>query len=270
MNVKKIIKQITPPILLDLLSRIKPKGNYWIGNYESWEEAQVYCEGYDSEEILKKVQESLLKVKNGEAVYERDSVIFNREEYSWPLLAGLLWIASQSGNKLNVIDFGGSLGSTYFQNRRFLTQLTELHWNIVEQEKFVKCGRTSFQDEYLRFYYTIDECLKEQDPNTILLSSVLPYLEKPYELLEKIVTTKFRYLIIDRTPFLEKGNDRITVQKVDPKIYEASYPAWFFNQDKFMRFFSETYDLIADFESQDRANIRSYFKGFILKLKENA
>jgi putative methyltransferase (TIGR04325 family) len=239
---------------------------FW-GHYATWQEAQKVSGGYDSDVILNKVKDALLKVKNGDAIYERDSILFDKVEYSWPLLAGLLWIASRNGNRLDLIDFGGSLGSSYFQNRKFLAHLPELKWNIVEQKKFVECGKRYFEDEHLKFHYNIDACLKEQHADTILLSSVIQYLEKPYDLLKEVMNKRFKYIIIDRTAFIERGEDRITVQKVPPEIYQASYPAWFFNQHKFLAFFSGEYELVADFESNDRANIPSVFKGYIFTLK---
>jgi putative methyltransferase (TIGR04325 family) len=211
------------------------------------------------------VRDALLKVKAGEAVYERDSVLFDTIQYSWPLLAGLLWTASRNGNRLNLVDFGGSLGSSYFQNRKFFEHLSELRWNIVEQGHFVECGKRHFEDGRLAFYRDLGECCREQQPGTIILSSVLQYLEHPFDLLKEIFSFGFEVIIIDRTPFLEGGEDMITVQKVPPEIYEASYPARFFSEEKFLRFFSGNYDLVADFETADKANIRSSFKGLIFK-----
>jgi putative methyltransferase (TIGR04325 family) len=69
--------------------------------------------GYDSEIILEKTRDALLKVKNGEAAYERDSVLFDEIQYAWPLLTSLMWVAAQAKGILNVLDFGGSLGTTY-------------------------------------------------------------------------------------------------------------------------------------------------------------
>ena len=56
-------------------------------------------------------------------VYERDSVLFDTIRYSWPLLSDLLRAASEDQNHLSVLDFGGSLGSSYYQNRVFLSHL---------------------------------------------------------------------------------------------------------------------------------------------------
>ena len=59
------------------------------GNYKSWEEAERDSTGYAGPEILRKTRAALLKVKAGEAAFERDSVVFKLMEYEFPLLAGL-------------------------------------------------------------------------------------------------------------------------------------------------------------------------------------
>ena len=238
----------------------------WHGNFSSWDKALKKCGGYNSPDILEKVRNSVMAVKNGEAIYERDSVLFYDREYSFPLLSGLMWIAAQNVGKLNVLDFGGSLGSSYFQNILFLDSLSEVNWCIVEQQGFVKTGGENFEDANLHFFYTIEECLKSYQINVVLLSSVLQYLEKPLELLDKINSTGISFLIIDRTPFI-KGKDRITIQKVNPKIYRGSYPCWFFNESEFRKHLNYSYELIAEFSSLDMANIYSEFKGFILRKK---
>src|SRR4051812_2697231 len=96
---------------------IKKSPYGWSGDFRSWQDAEKKSVGYDAQEIVEKVTRSVLKVKNAKAVYERDSVLFDKIEYSWPLLSALLWIALKKNNELSVVDFGGSLGSSYFQNK---------------------------------------------------------------------------------------------------------------------------------------------------------
>jgi putative methyltransferase (TIGR04325 family) len=261
-------RDFIPPVILEIFRRVQ--GHFFsFRNYSTWEEAKKASMGYDSEQILNKVRNSLLRVKTGEAVYERDSVLFDEVQYSWPLLAALLWTASRKGNRLNLVDFGGSLGSTYYQNRKFLAHLGEVRWSIVEQRRFVECGKRDFADDRLKFYEDLDSCIREQRPDTILLSSVLQYLEQPYALLEKVLSLGFEFILIDRTTFLEKGDDRITVQKVSPEIYEASYPAWFFNREKFLSRFSKRYELMAEFDALSGTIYlqggRAADKGFIFR-----
>lgn len=247
----KFIKGIIPPLIVSSLRSLKIQPinqEAWSGNYRSWAEAQIRCTGYDSEVILEKCKNALLKVKNGEAVYERDGVLFDEIQYSWGLLAGFQKAALDNGGKLCVLDFGGSLGSTYYQNKEFLNSIKELHWCIVEQPHFVACGKEYFQDDQLKFFSTIEECTEKHKPDALLLSGVLQYLEKPFEWIEKFVGLGIQYIIIDRTSFVESETDILTVQNVPESIYKASYPAWFFNESNFKSQFKE-YSLLSIFES---------------------
>ena len=88
----------------------------------------------------------------------------------------------------------------------------------------------------------------------------------------EIIERKIRYIVVDRTGFtLHNRKDRLTVQVVHPRIYRGSYPCWFFNEGKFLRFFEDGgYILHYDFRSLDVANIPSVYKGFVFQLKSDA
>ncbi|EOR93978.1 hypothetical protein ADIARSV_2812 [Arcticibacter svalbardensis MN12-7] len=228
--------------------RKKPKEEYgWFGNYPSWEEAVAHTDGYDKENILAKTKASLLKIKSGEAIYERDSVIFDQKEYPFPLITFLLHSANQKGTALHVLDFGGSLGSTYFQVKEFLTPQICASWDVVEQPHYVSCGKQYFEDNTLHFADSIEEVLAVHPIDLVLLSSVVQYLPEPHVFLEKLVSFGFKYIIIDRTAFVDEPSDRLTIQKVWPSVYEASYPSWFFNQKGFLHHFKQKYTLEAQF-----------------------
>lgn len=259
-----------PPIVVPLYNRLTKRSGFF-GDYAGWGQACEDSTGYDQTAILERVRDALIKVRNGEAAYERDSVLFEEVQYSWPLLAGLLWIASRNGNRLNLIDYGGSLGSSYFQNRAFLGHLGEFSWDIVEQEHFVRCGQELFEDRFLKFYFTIEECLEVRQPDAILLSSVLPYLEDPYRLLATITEQKISHVIIDRTPVLDGARDRLTVQRVPAEIYDARYPAWFLGRDKLLGAFEQDYELVMQFDALAGTiflgDTYAHDKGFIFRLK---
>ena len=206
----------------------------------------------------------------GQAAYERDSVTFDKIEYSWQLLSVLMYICALNKGNLNVIDFGGSLGTTYFQNQIFLNELNSVQWNIVEQAKFVQFGKKNFQDNKLSFYNSIEECLKSASPDVILFSSVLQYIEKPYELLNNIISQKlFKYIIIDLTTFITGDREYLSSQKVHPEIYKASYPCWFFNEEFFFSMFTNRYTFIEKWERNHGKiflnNKRAHHMGYFFK-----
>lgn len=240
----------------------------WFGNYKNWSEANKKSSGYDDASILEECKTALLKVKNGEAVYERDGVLYSTIQYSWGVLAGLQKAAIENGNKLCVIDFGGSLGSTYYQNIDFLQGL-DIEWCIVEQKHFVDCGKELFENEQVKFYYSIEEALQFHKPNVILLSSVINYLEYAYKWIDQFSSLELPYIIVDRTSFVNQSEDLITVQSSPTENH--SYPCWFFNETKFIKRFKK-YQKLADFISEESIKTINesdsvYWKGFIFKLK---
>ncbi len=257
-------------------SRIKSlfKNNYgWSGDYTSWDQAGKNVAGYNANNILEKVKDAVLKVKHGEAVYERDSVIFDKTEYSYPLLSALLWICLKNSGRLNVIDFGGSLGSSYFQNRKFLAALKELRWHIIEQPNFVNCGRSVIQDDILTFHHTIDEVVQHKKADILLMSCVIQYIEKPYELIRQLIQLNIPYILVDNTPFNYESRDRITIQKVHPAIYTASYPCWFLDYEAFKKAFSTKYLLINEHLNDSIIELdgrKIQYKGFLMELKNTS
>jgi len=236
----------------------------WKGDYHTWQEAKNDSTGYDTDRILQTVKNSVLKVKNGEAVYERDSVIFDEIQYSWQMLTGLMFASAKQG-PIKVLDFGGSLGSTYYQNKKFLDEFNDVSWSIVEQKNFVDIGKKDFENSRLKFFDTVDECIKQEHPHILILSSVLQYIERPYELLSIILKNDFEVILIDRTAF-SKTKEKIRLQVVAPSIYEASYPSWFFDELKFINYFeSKNYNVVESFITEDGQSNEYVFKGFIMQ-----
>lgn len=221
----------------------------WFGNYTSWQDAATLAGGYDSGIILQKTRDALLKVKNGSAVYERDSVLFDKIEYPFPLISCLLRSAAVLKRPLNILDFGGSLGSTYFQVKDFVGTDCCASWNIVEQEHYVNCGKINFEDEHLKFYHSIDACLQDKKIDLILLSGSVQYLENPHQFLEQVAGYNFDFIVFDRTAFHNQTEDRLTLQTVPPEIYEASYPSWFFNTGRFLNHFKPNNKIVCELPS---------------------
>lgn len=249
-----------------------PVQHEFTGNYSSWSAALARTTGYAADAIFEKVRAAVLKVKRGEAAYERDAYLFDEIHHPWPLLACLLRIAREQGNRLRLLDFGGSLGSSYFQTRDFLQPLAHLSWNVVEQSHFVACGQQEIADGQLRFFATIEEALEEAPVPTLLLSGVLQCIPEPEALVRKCVSLGFRHILVDRTCFINDAS-RITVQNVPEYIYPASYPCWFFNEAEFLGWFGSRYRTVAQFDSYADRNLTSedgknlYWKGFYLEAR---
>jgi len=250
----QLVRGLMPPLFWNFGKRKLPGlvralgGHYthirFEGDYASYEDARRASEGYDAPAILAKTREALLKVKRGESRWERDAMVSDSEEMPWPLLACLTRIAAVKGvPEIRVLDFGGSLGSTYFWCRPFLAPEIRVRWHVVEQTEHVTVGRKDFQNDELRFEYKIEDMLASERPDVLLLSSVLHYLDQPEEFLEKLRAWNLPYLILDRTPLRDHPRHRLTVQHIPEEIYRASYPAWFLSRARVLSLIERDYVL---------------------------
>ena len=220
------------------------------GYYATWEAAEALCRDSNPKIMIERVLSARLKVMQGNAVYERDSILFNEIQYSWPLATTLLWAAAKNGGKLHVLDFGGSLGSSYFQNIKFLSHLTQLSWSVVEQPSFVAAGKKHIENEVLKFYESVDEAVNAVSPDLILISGSLQYIKDIGGLLAKVNSISASVLLIDRTPVSNNSEHLICVQQVSAEIYDAKHPIWVLSKEKlFGQLFN--WQLISSFPAID-------------------
>jgi putative methyltransferase (TIGR04325 family) len=248
-TLKNIARALVPPALLGLYRQCRGGGIRFVGHYSSWQAASAASGGYDADSILARVSEASEKVRSGAAVFERDAVLFNTIEHSFPLLAILMKAAAERDGKLNVLDFGGSLGSSYRQCRPFLPGNIDLDWCVVEQQNFVRHGQERFTTDELRFCFSIDECMQQRRPDVVLFASVLQYLEGARQILDAAMDTGADYIMVDRTPMVALNEDWICVQKVPASVYEASYPCAMLSQSLLESDLGRRYELVSIFDA---------------------
>jgi len=250
-TLKRLARDFLPPIAVRLYRRKRRNQNK--GDYPTWQAAARVTHGYGNPSILAAVQEATRKVVRGEAKYERDQVLFNDDVKRWPVIGALLRqaLTESPGKLLGVMDFGGSLGSTYYQIRDVVEAVVKLRWVVIDQETFVAAGKAEFATENLRFRASIGECLSRDEPSVALLSSVLPFLEEPYLILEEVLAAGLQTIIIDRTPLVEGAKDRLTVQYIPESLGGGSYPAWFLSRGKLEALIRNKYTILSTFEGLD-------------------
>lgn len=232
------------------------------GDFRSWAEARAASTGYDSTEILERVCAAAREVQAGRAAYERDGVAFAEPAVVWPVIAGLLRAAAKTQGSLRVLDFGGSLGSLYFQHRTLLRGFREVRWAVVEQPMFVSAGRAEFTTDELSFHADLASAVRDCAPTVALLSGVINWIEEPHAILDAIARERFDSVLMDRTALTRGARDRLAVQVVPARIGRASYPTWLLTRDGIVRHFAADYDLLAEFPAQDTATADAEFRGF--------
>lgn len=270
MSYRDAVKSLTPPLLLESMHRLLGRRLRFAGTPGNWQEACRLCGGYSSEDILRRVAEATRAVLEGRAAYERDGVLFDGSEQPFHILAALLRAAVMNGPQpLDVIDFGGSLGSTFRQLRPLLP-LRTVRWQIVEQPSFVDVGRRQFTTTELSFCKSLDEVRSPDPPAVLLALSVLQYLEKPYEVLRSLAAISASTLVIDRTPVSAQSSDRLCIQHTPSSIYRASYPMWILSRQRLAEELDPDWRVLADFESAERKcrtddGLHFEFRGLILE-----
>jgi putative methyltransferase (TIGR04325 family) len=198
--------------------------------------------GYQEEEFIERLTSAARNVRDGDSPYERDSVVFDSPQYSWPLVAALLTSINHK-NVISVLDYGGGLGTTYWQNRSFLVSKgARISWRILEQEALVRIGREEFSSEELEFLYGLDEV--KDTPDIVIFGSSLCYLPTPYDVMKRILKLGPKFIVLDRTPFVTGDCDLFAVQFVPASIYRAALPIISLSEEKFKRFMETEYDLV--------------------------
>lgn len=222
------------------------------GDYATWADARRASGGYEDAEVLRRVLEATLAVQSGQAAFERDSVLFYEQEPDATFMAALQKVVRQSsGEALRVLDFGGSLGSTFWRHRSLLPKGEKLRWDVVEQSGFVEAGRRYLSEPRLRFHDDVQAAQRAAGGHDVLLCScVLQYLEEPFRFLEEWSRLDIPYVLLNNLPLHAKGPDRIRVQHVPPSIYAATYPVRFFNREAFLKRVNVHYEVVKEFDSE--------------------
>ena len=129
--------------------------------------------------------------------------------------------------------------------------------------------KINLENGFLKFSPTISVAIEEALPNVVLFGSVLEYLPRPFEVLEHVCSSAIHSIVIDRTAFLAGNGDRLTVQKVCPSIYDASYPAWFLSLSKFKAFMDNVgFEIVSEWMCDDDYPLEgeiTSFRGFFLQ-----
>lgn len=235
-NATAALKLLTPPIAWRLAQRLRRRARL-DGPLPSWDEATKRAVGWDSPILTELALNAALKVKEGAAAFERDSRPHDRIVYSPTVLAALL-LAVARYRKLNVIDFGGALGSNYYQNIKLIRALpgVPVSWNVVERPVLAKLGAAQFQTAELRFH---DDLAAARLENAVLLfTGSLQYVADAFVLLEQAVRG-IDVVALDRLYVSPAADHAAYVQHLDPRRFGAvTLPMWCFGKAALIGWFA--------------------------------
>jgi putative methyltransferase (TIGR04325 family) len=242
---KQILRSITPPILWASMHALKssfgnqhPTRSWFEGPIPSWAEAIMRSDGWDAAVITSKTLESALQVRDGLAEFERDGVVQRTIVYSNAILTGIIFALSSGSKHLRVIDFGGGLGTGYFQNRKILQHLpsVSISWHVVERPDLATLGSQHFERPDLHFSPCLDviNANLEAAPDLFIFSGSFQFIVEPLTLLDQLINIEPRVLVFDRLLVAQSGKHAIFIQHPPATHYPATYPTWCFAKDLFI------------------------------------
>lgn len=207
----------------------------YTGNYSTWKEAESESKGYDQKNIFDKNLSSLEHILAGNKKCEKDTILYDNYQYSFPTILGLNFASNQDGNTISVLDYGGGFASSYFRNYKILKQF-KLSWTVVEQDHIVDIANQKFKGINQISFLTnaqLQEHVNKFNFNLVLLGSSIQFFANPSRILKSFSSQNLKSIVVEQTPFVKHGPSRITIQNVKEPVYDASYPAWHFNESEF-------------------------------------
>lgn len=187
---KKIIKDIIPPILLRMLTK-----NPTPKSYVNFSDAagSVKNNTYEQDELI----EVVLRKNEIYRSLPPSSHLLNSDSIRILMAVGL----ARDDNRINVIDFGGGGGNHLTIANIGFADTVYINWNIIETPRFVEKAKLISVDN-LNYYDELKAATEALDKiDLVLTSSALQYCPDPIGMLEELTRTGAKYLYLTRTPF---------------------------------------------------------------------
>ncbi len=146
-------------------------------------------------------------------------------------LEGIAAVKHQS--MIRVLDIGGGLGEYFFLFEKMAPSL-QFQWTVVETPPVCEIARKTLPSRAnLNWVDSVDHADGHFD--ITLMSSVIQYVEQPYELLNKGIE-KSDFLILNRCPLTYSKGGFVCIQR--PGFFESkgSYPVHMLSEAKLINY----------------------------------
>ena len=193
MTIKKLLKDLIPPIFLKLVN--KSRKNILQPVYKSYDDALEAAGSYEEKDLIKVI---VAKTKKYLA-QENINGLINFDSISNARTTRTLFAIAAGINKktITILDFGGSAGIHYFTARQIISNDISVKWCVVETESMVKEAKNEgLENEELLFFSSIDEATNKISNFDIIYSNyALCYTPNPLMYLEQFLphTTLRKY-----------------------------------------------------------------------------
>jgi putative methyltransferase (TIGR04325 family) len=233
LNVREIVKGLTPPLVLQAVRRsrapstipVSPAKPEFSGDFANFEEAAEACIGYDTDisaDVWAKQLAAAVDSPKREihVLFQQvhSAVCFARDE--------------MKASRLSVLDIGGGNG-LYFLWLRSLMAAVQLDWTVLETAKVVNACSRLLPEALFSTEFPAGRLF-----DIALISGTLQYLPNADETLAKSAASS-RWIILTRLPVHDGATDKFMVQTVPSKIYSGSHAIRIFSKPNLEQRISE-------------------------------
>lgn len=236
-TVKDLARAVTPPIIWRALAKARHRpspATRFEGPFDCWGSAAAASATWEDAEIIDRLLRAALRQRDGEVVFQRDGVELDHILYSDATLAFLTAALARVPGQLRVVDIGGSLATSYFQNRHLLPPELDCQWRVVEVPALAKVGREHFEFGPLRFLDCWRAALDAAPDGSVLFAGSLQYMPEPMAVLDELAARQVGVIGFERTLMGAQDHHEPYVQIPPAGYYAATYPAWHFSAERFV------------------------------------
>jgi putative methyltransferase (TIGR04325 family) len=231
---------------------------------KDWETAKRRTSGYEGKATLKSLTSRIETLKTPTDLPQDDRL----SEIVKAIRDSELQI--NSTRPIRVLDIGGSFGEHFFHLQNLIPEYN-FEWTVLETE-----GHCSIIPEFLTstqgLWFISKPPTGDQFFDIALLSSVIQYVDDPYELLTMALRISDS-VIVNRLPLSTCSKDRVAIQRPGLMGSKGSYPVHIFSEAVFTKYLEPTAEIRSRWMvPQDSAVIRFKYienQGLLLKPRRN-
>jgi putative methyltransferase (TIGR04325 family) len=231
MNLKPVVKQFVPPIILTAWSQLRAhlssrEWEYLPGGWPSPHDSQN--KGWNVESVARVQKAKWAQLLS--SIQTRELPEDPRVQHTLIAFAYSLALAARMKERISLLDWGGGLGYYYVLGQALVPGI-KLDYHCLETPALCRAGRELLPEAV--FYDSETECLQRQY-DFVLVSGALQCFQDWRGVAQRLVHSFRSHLFITRLPVVRQFSSFVVLQRPYQHGYDTEYPNWFLNRQEFL------------------------------------
>jgi putative methyltransferase (TIGR04325 family) len=248
MGLKQIIKQIVPPILIDVASYLRKSNSHgergeppappeWEYMPDGWRTRDERIKGWNVESIVeaqKAKWPAFMRIVQGKGPLgvAHESPVASAGDYQahnvLMTFAYVLALTARNRDRISLLDWGGGVGHYCAVSRALLPGVT-IDYHCKDMPLLCTQGREHFPEA--SFYEDEAACFR-RSYDLVLASGSLQFSEDWKGTVARLAAVSGSYLFITRLPTVHAAAPFVVVQRPYQYGYQTEYLCWFLNRQE--------------------------------------